>query len=74
MQDVVILERVHQKLKIHDSIKTHYGVIKDDNRGSCPECGSNKINRQRVRILASGTKKAQYKCMECGRYHDKTIK
>ena len=74
MQDVLILERVHQKLKAHDTIRTHFGVIKNDNRGSCPECGSSKINRQRIRVLASGTKKAQYKCTDCGRYHDKTIK
>ena len=74
MQDVLILERVHQKLKAHDTIRTHFGMILNDDRGSCPECGSNKINRQRIRILASGTKKAQYKCMDCGRYHDKTVK
>ena len=74
MQDVLILERVHQKLKAHDTIRTHFGMIKNDDRGSCPECGSSKINRQRIRVMASGTKKAQYKCTDCGRYHDKTIK
>jgi predicted PolB exonuclease-like 3'-5' exonuclease len=73
-QDVILLENVHKELRVHDKPRTHFGVIGGKERGSCPECGSDKVNKQRVRVMASGTKQAQFKCTSCGKYHSKTIK
>lgn len=62
--DVKILEAVWEKLK-------PYAVHKNsltDNRLKCPECGGDTI-RQRIRTLASGTKKIIMQCKSCGKYH-----
>lgn len=70
-QDVKLLEEVHQKLKNHERAKTHYGVVAGKGKGTCPECSSSKINISKHKILASGTKKVQYQCQDCGKYHEK---
>lgn len=73
-QDVKILEKVFKELSLHISPKVHYGVTFGQDRGSCPECGSDELVKQRIRTLASGLKKIQYQCKTCGKYHDKTDK
>ena len=72
--DVILLEKVHKKLSNHIQAKTHYGVRFGEYKGSCPECGSSEIMKQRDIVLASGVKKIQYKCKVCGKYHQKTDK
>lgn len=72
--DVNLLERVFKKLNNHIEAKTHYGVVFNQDRGSCPECGSDDLRIVRRRILASGTKKIQFGCNTCGKYHTKTDK
>lgn len=70
-QDVKLLEEVHQKLKNHELSKTHYGVVAGKNKLTCPECGSPSVHKQRTRVLASGSKRDEYKCQSCGKYHSK---
>jgi len=72
--DVVLLEKVHKKLSNHIAHKAHYGVIFGGDRGSCPECGSDDLIKQRDVVSASGLKKIQFKCKVCGKYHTKTDK
>ena len=74
IQDVILLEKVHKKLSTHIPAKTHFGVIFGQDRGSCPECGSDDLVRSNMRTSASGIKKIQYVCRTCNKYHSKTDK
>ena len=73
-QDVKLLEKVYKELSVHLSSKTHFGVIFGADRGSCPECGSDNIQRNTLRVTATGIKKIQYRCGTCGKYHTKIDK
>jgi uncharacterized protein YprB with RNaseH-like and TPR domain len=72
--DVVILEKVWKEMRNHIKSKTHFGVVFGEDRGSCPECGSDQLVIHGHRFLASGTKKAVYQCRTCCKYTTKTIK
>jgi DNA polymerase elongation subunit (family B) len=67
--DVVILEKVFNHLSQYVPHKTHYGVNLYDDRNCCPECGSKNININKYRTTATGLKKVQFVCVECGKYH-----
>ena len=73
-QDVKLLEKVYKELSTHIFAKTHYGVIFGEDRGSCPECGSDEIVRMCNRVTASGVKKIQFQCKTCNKYHTKVDK
>lgn len=72
--DVIILEKIYKELSNHIDAKSHFGVIFGQDRGSCPECGSDKLRKQRDKILASGVKKIIFQCQTCGKYSQKTDK
>ncbi len=71
-KDVILLEKVFKEINNHIPAKTHYGVNFGQDRGSCPECGSDEIIIQLRRTTASGIKKIIYKCKTCNKYHSKT--
>jgi len=73
-QDVILLEQVYEKLKHHANHKTHYGVVYNQDKGSCVECGSDELIKQRVRVTAGGTRYIQYQCKTCGKYQQKLDK
>lgn len=72
--DVILLEKVFQKLRPHFEPKTHYGVVFGQDRGSCPECGadSEQLIRTATRTTVTGLKKVQLKCRVCNKMHTKT--
>lgn len=72
--DVVLLEKVFKKLANHIPPKTHYGLIFNSDRQDCPECGSDHIVVSKHRISSVGTKKIQFLCRTCGKYHTKTAR
>ena len=63
--DVVLLEKVYNKLAPHFPEKTHTSEDKAD----CPTCGSNKWSFSKRRMSAVGTTRVQMQCKKCGRYH-----
>jgi uncharacterized protein YprB with RNaseH-like and TPR domain len=63
--DVVLLEKVYNKLAPHFPEKTHTSEDKAD----CPTCGSNKWSFSKRRMSALGTTRVQMQCKKCGRYH-----
>ena len=73
-RDVVLLEKVYKAMSGHTEPKTHYGVIFGQDRGSCPECGSDELSVIRSRTSATGLKKIQYQCKTCNKYCTKTDK
>jgi predicted PolB exonuclease-like 3'-5' exonuclease len=72
--DVVLLEKVYKKMSSHIAVKTHFGVIFGSNRHDCPECGSDDISVHKSRYTASGTKRIQFQCKTCHKYHSKVDK
>jgi uncharacterized protein YprB with RNaseH-like and TPR domain len=73
-QDVILLEKVHKALNNHIEAKTHYGVRFGQYKGTCPECGSDDLMNNGVRITATGVKKIRYQCRTCNKFHQKTDK
>jgi uncharacterized protein YprB with RNaseH-like and TPR domain len=63
--DVILLEKVYNKLAPHFPEKTHVSEDKTD----CPTCGSNKWIFSKRRMSALGTIRVQMQCKKCGRYH-----
>jgi uncharacterized protein YprB with RNaseH-like and TPR domain len=74
IKDVILLEQVFKALNSHILPKTHYGVIFGEDRGTCPECGSDELIISLRRVMASGIKKISYKCKTCNKFHSKTDK
>jgi uncharacterized protein YprB with RNaseH-like and TPR domain len=72
--DVILLEKVYKQLSPHLEPKTHYGVIFGQDRGTCPECGSDDLTINMRRVNASGIKKVIYRCKTCHKLHSKTDK
>jgi predicted RNA-binding Zn-ribbon protein involved in translation (DUF1610 family) len=73
-KDVELLEQVFKVLNNHIPAKTHFGVVFNQDRGSCPECGSNHITRSKKMVRASGIRVIQMRCCTCGKHHTKTDK
>ena len=73
-QDVVILEKVYDLLQPHMIQKTHYGVVFNQDRTSCPECGSDDLAFMKRRVSSTGLRKIQYQCRTCFIYHTQTEK
>lgn len=71
-KDVILLEKVYAELAKHTESRTHYGVINNDGRGSCPECGGNRLLIQNKRVSASGVQKVQYQCKDCGKHNTRS--
>lgn len=72
--DVIVLEKVYKELSKHIEAKTHFGVIFGADRGSCSECGSDKLVRCRKMVSSTGIKKIQFRCTTCGKFHTKIDK
>jgi|JI10StandDraft_1071094.scaffolds.fasta_scaffold146257_4 DNA polymerase elongation subunit (family B) len=70
-QDVVLLEKIYTEMKNHIAVKSHFGRRFLQDRGSCPECGSDDLRIVNHRFTASGTKKVQYVCKTCHKHHTK---
>lgn len=65
--DVVLLEKVYDKLAGYNAPKSHAGVLAGLEKWSCPHCGSIKVKRNVIRVSAAGTVTHQ---MICGRPRD----
>lgn len=73
-RDVSLLQDVFTELSKHIEPKTHYGVINGKDRGTCPECGSDHLVYQRMRVTATGIKRYRFKCRGCDKFHSKSEK
>ena len=73
-QDCVLLEKVYEEMKVHIPVKFHFGRAFLQDRGNCPECGSDVLYSKKTRYTATGVKKIQYQCGTCHKFHSKTEK
>lgn len=66
--DVVVLEKVYNKLEGYTKAKTHVGVLNGHSKCSCPKCGSNNTVLRKTRVSAAGTISKQLQCKDCKSY------
>lgn len=67
--DVIILEKVYQKLARYSEPTTHRGIFEHGDKWECGHCGSGDVNLEKTRYTAKGTPKRQMKCHSCNRYY-----
>lgn len=67
--DVVLLERVYNKLAAFATPKTHSGVAAGLARWTCPHCASEEVVLSKKRVTAAGIKQYQMRCHDCKRYY-----
>lgn len=65
-QDVSLNEEVYIRLRPY--MKTHPNIADVDSR-NCPKCNSDKVHKHKIRLMASGRRKQQFHCQDCGSYH-----
>ena len=67
--DVVILEKVYNKLKNYSKPKVHFGALRGHEKYTCPDCGGHEVVLNKTRTTAAGTVKREMKCKntDCGR-------
>ncbi len=63
--DVRLLEQVWDRMNAYLPAKTN----RADDIAGCPECGSHNTHVSQHRVMASGFKKTQFQCQDCGKYH-----
>jgi DNA polymerase elongation subunit (family B) len=67
-KDVLLLEKVYQKLCNYDEHKTHVGMLNGYDGWSCPECASIDVIRDGIRVMKA-SKKYRMRCKCCGRVY-----
>lgn len=65
--DVVILEKVFEKLNSYMKPSLHYGTLSGYDKYSCPECASTKIWLSKTYTTSMGTVRRNMKCGECAK-------
>ena len=71
-KDVVLLEKVWEKLDAYEAPSTHAAVNASGNvkdRWMCSRCGSNNVKKSKNRTTAKGMRHHQMKCRDCGKYY-----
>lgn len=63
-QDVVLLEKVYQKLKPWMNNHPNIALLNDD-KHACPNCGSENIHRRGI-ATTRVSKRQRYQCQDCG--------
>lgn len=73
-QDVLLLEKIFNKLNPYVKSKTHIGVVEGGSKCSCPNCGSTKLQKRGFMVSALGARKQRLQCQKCGKYFSLTEK
>jgi DNA polymerase elongation subunit (family B) len=66
--DVVLLEKIYNKMSSYIPHKTHVGMLNGGEIYSCPSCSSTNLLFSKKRISATGINKIQRQCKNCGKY------
>lgn len=67
-QDVVLLEKVFNKINPYIPVKTNVALMFGRNPISCPECLCERTVVNGYKISAAGTRKVTMQCKGCGKY------
>lgn len=68
--DVVLLEKVFEKMNSYIPAKSHATGFK----GNCPECGSEARVTYGIRVTAAGVNFQRAQCKKCGKWYKRNIK
>ena len=63
--DVLLLEKVYDKLNPYTYAKTHVGVILGEGKCSCPNCGSDEHQSRGTMTTTAGSVKKRFQCQKC---------
>jgi hypothetical protein len=64
-QDVRLLERVYDRIKLFHKPATHVGVMAGKARWTCSHCGSGDVRRKKKRATTKGTIQHSMACGHC---------
>jgi len=68
--DVIRLQQVYKRLVPYFKNHPHLGAMSGlDRNHSCPKCQSTNLHRNGYRFTATGLRKQEVKCLDCGSYH-----
>ncbi len=67
--DVILLEKVYNKIEGYSKSKTHIGVLEGKDKCSCPKCGNEKPQKAGTRIMSTGNIQQRLKCNKCGTHY-----
>lgn len=62
--DVIVLEKVYQKLAPYSKHKLNYAVLRGGEKFECPECGTTHVRKRKTYTTAAGTIKHCLNCLE----------
>jgi DNA polymerase elongation subunit (family B) len=65
--DVVLLQKVYEKLEQYIQVNIHAGVNAGLDRWSCPTCATSHVRFNGQRVTKSGYVKYRMRCYECGK-------
>ena len=69
-KDVLLLQRIWEKLIVYARLKTHAGVLEGLGRWSCPHCGNEDVVKSKTRVTPVGIRQHQMNCRGgCHRYY-----
>jgi len=71
-KDVVLLERVWQKLRAYEEPMTHAAVMATGDvrtRWMCKHCGSDHVKKSKTNVTKAGMVQHQMQCLDCARYY-----
>src|SRR5688572_2283985 len=67
--DVLVLEKVYEKIKPYVKNHPHIGALKgEDKNCTCRNCGSKNVKKNGIRYTAQGVKRQEIKCRDCHAY------
>lgn len=65
-QDVILLEKVYNKLKAFQNNPVNAGHWHDDDKVHCPVCGSTNLSVTGNEVIAGASKFSEVQCNDCG--------
>lgn len=68
--DIIVLEDVFSTMQNYVKPNTHAGVLGNNLKYSCPNCGSEKVELLKNNVTAMGTIKRLMSCNSCGGAHE----
>lgn len=68
IQDVVLLEDIHDRILPHIPNHPHYGLYSDGSRPVCQNCESTHLQRRGWATTSVG-KYPRFQCQDCGKWH-----
>lgn len=73
-KDVVLLEKVYDKLSPYIKHKVHVGVVEGKDKHSCIECASENVQSRGYLVTAGGSRKRRLNCQSCGSWWSVPVK